>query len=273
MNAVTTILRKELRDSFRSRWLLAYAAAFSVLALGLSLAGSGGDSIGGQGFNRTTAGLINLCLLLVPLLALMVGADSIAGERERGTLITLLAQPISATELLVGKYLGLTLALWAAISLGFGIAGLAIAVVSPVSDIGHYAVFILLSAGLASTMLSLGVLISVLAGGRLKALALAVLAGFALVLFYDVGAISFAMAVSPSGRGLLVAVLGNPVEAVRILAILSIEPDLQLLGPLGAYMSEQVGVGPSTVILLLTLLAWTAIPFALAVGLFRRKDA
>ncbi len=267
------IARKEFRDALRSRWLIAYAVAFTALALALTLASSGGDSLGGQGFNRTTAALINLCLFLVPLLALMVGADSIAAEREKGTLLTLLAQPISSTELLAGKYAGLTAALWSAIALGFGAAGLAMAMVNPLSDVSHYLLFILLSGVLASAMLSIGVLISVVAGGRLKALAFAVLAGFALVLFYDIGAISFAVAVAPSGRSLLLTALANPVESVRILAIMSIESDLRLLGPLGSYMAEEVGVRTSTFVLAGALLFWALAPLGLAIDRFAHKDA
>jgi hypothetical protein len=100
-----------------------------------------------------------------------------------------------------------------------------------------------------------------------------VLAGFALVLFYDIGAISFAIAAAPSGRALLFTALGNPVEAVRILAIMSIEPDLQLLGPLGAYMSEEIGIRNSTLLLAGALLFWTVAPLVLAIDWFGRKDA
>ena len=50
-----------------------------------------------QAFGRTTATLMNLCLLLAPLVAVLMGAASIAGERERGTLEHLLAQPLSRT--------------------------------------------------------------------------------------------------------------------------------------------------------------------------------
>ena len=42
---------------------------------------------------------------------------------------TLLAQPLSTAELLIGKYLGLTVAVWAAVMLGFGMAGFLIALV------------------------------------------------------------------------------------------------------------------------------------------------
>jgi Cu-processing system permease protein len=273
VNATLIVLRKELRDAVQSRWLVAFAVAFMLVALAFSSIGSGGGGFAGQGFNRTTAGLINLSLLLVPLLALVLGAGSIAGERERGTLTTVLSQPLSTTELLLGKYLGLTIASWMAIAFGFGASGLVLALVAPLDDVSHYVLFILLSAGLSSAMLSLGMLVSVLTSSRVKALAVAVLAWFVLVLLYDLGAIGLALALNPSGRALVLPVIGNPVEAVRILAILSIQPDLQVLGPLGAYLTNSMGAVRAAVFLWVTLLIWIGAPLAIAIRVFNGQDA
>jgi Cu-processing system permease protein len=273
MNGTWVILKKELRDAVRSRWLVAFAVAFALVALAISQVQGSGGTLTQPGFNRTTAGLINLCMLLVPLLALVLGSGSIAGERERGTLATLLSQPISATELLLGKYLGLTLAVWLAIALGFGFGGLLIAFFGPLTDVGHYALFMVLAGVLAAAMLSVGLLISVLSDSRLKAMSLAILAWFVFVLFYDLGAIALLLSVSSSGETLLFAILGNPVESVRVLAILSLEPDMDVLGPLGAYMSDRFGITATALLLLATLAAWTALPLAAAATLFAGDDA
>lgn len=271
MNAIRTVARKELRDAATSRWLLGFAATFAVMALALSLAqGAGGES--GDGFTRTTAGLVNLCLLLVPLLALVLGAGAVAGERERGTLASLLAQPITSTELLIGKFLGLTLAIWAAVALGFGAAGLVIALVNPISAVGDYLQFVLLAAGLAATMLSVGMLVSVWSDGRMKAIGTALVLWFLFVLFYPLAAIGLALALSSSGETLLLAVVANPVEGARILAIVGLEPDLRVLGPLGAYLVNELGLVTTTVLLLGALAAWTAAPLALATRVFARQD-
>jgi ABC-type transport system involved in multi-copper enzyme maturation permease subunit len=273
MHEVNVILRKELRDAFRSRWLFAFAATFAALALTLSLVqGSAGD-LGDQGFNRTTAGLINLCLLLVPLLALILGAGGIAGERERGTLATLLSQPISPAQLVLGKYFGLVIAVWMAIALGFGSAGLVMALLSPVTDVNHYLLFVGLSAALAAAMLSLGLFISVFSDGRLKALSIAVVVWFLLVLLYDLGAVGLALSVSPSGRSLLVVVLGNPIECVRILAIMSLESDLDVLGPLGSYVTNEVGRGAGVALLSAALAAWVIVPLAATLRIASTRDA
>lgn len=269
---VVTVLRKELRDAIRSRWLTAFALTFAFVALALALVQQQGN-VGAQGFNRTTASLINLCLLLVPLLALLVGSGAIAGERERGTWATLLAQPISSTELLVGKYLGLLVGLWATIALGFGAAGAVMGLISPLAGMGQFFMFIGLSCVLASAMLSIGVLISVVAEGRVKALALAILAWFVFVLLYQFVAIGVALSVASSGRALVGAVLLNPVEAVRILAVMSLAPDFQVLGPLGAYMHFEIGIGRTIALLGAAIFVWCVAPVLCAAHLLRAQDA
>jgi Cu-processing system permease protein len=270
MNGIGAILGKEVRDAVHGRWLIAFAVTFGLVALMLAAVQQGGSGM--QGFNRTTASLVNLCLLLVPLLALILGAGAIAGERDRGTLATLLAQPISTTDLVIGKYAGLSIALWATVALGFGVAGLLMALVGPVTDIAQYGVFILLSGLLASAMLSIGMLISAVSDGRVKALALAVLVWFGLVLLYQLGAVGLALALSTSGRALVLASVLNPVEAVRILAVLSLEPDLQVLGPMGAYLHLELGTARSVALLAGATLTWAALPIAAAAFILRRLD-
>jgi Cu-processing system permease protein len=271
LTAAYPVLGKELRDAVRSRWLGAFAITFALVALLLAVVQQQGD-VGAQGFNRTTASLINLCLLLVPLLALILGAGAIAGERDRGTLASLLAQPMSAAELLLGKYLGLTVAIWMTVMLGFGVAGLLVALVSPLSGFGHYLFFIVLSGALASSMLSVGVFISVISDGRAKALAIAVLTWFVLVFLYQLAAIGVALALSSSGPSLVLATVLNPVEAVRILAVLTLEPDLRVLGPMGAYLHIELGTARSALLLSMAVVAWTVVPLLFAAALFRRQD-
>ena len=108
MSAVPIVAKKEIRDALSNRWLLAYCGLLALLALALSYLGQRNlGALGFENFSRTTASLLNLCLLLAPIMALTVGAGAIAGERERGTLTYLLSQPIERWELLLGKFVGL----------------------------------------------------------------------------------------------------------------------------------------------------------------------
>ena len=273
MHATWVIAKKELRDAVSGRWLFGFAATFALVAFAIANVNSAGGSFQDQGFNRTTAAMISLCTLLVPLLALVLGSVSVAGERERGTLATMLVHPVSTTEVLIGKYAGLTVAIWLSIALGFGAGGVLIGLTSPLADVTHYFVFMVLAAALASASLSVGVFLSVFCDSRLKALSLAILAWFALVFVYDLGAIAVLLSVSSSGETLTAAVLGNPVEAIRVLAIMSLEPDMEVLGPLGAYMADQFGVRASAFLLLGALAAWVVAPLLAATTLFAGDDA
>ncbi len=107
LRTTAILCAKEMRDARRNRWFLLYAVAFSILALALSyLSLAGAARVGFAGLGRTTASLINLVLLVVPLMGLTLGAAAIAGERERGQLLYTLAQPISVGEYLLGKFWG-----------------------------------------------------------------------------------------------------------------------------------------------------------------------
>src|SRR3989338_7008264 len=122
LSAVWTITQKEIRDSKRNWWFILISGLFAVLSLSFSLFGlSGLGSFGISGFGRTAASILNLVLLIVPLMGLLLGAMSIVGEREQGTLMTLLAQPVTPNEILLGKFFGTAAALIITLLLGFGL--------------------------------------------------------------------------------------------------------------------------------------------------------
>lgn len=273
MNAIATVARKEVRDALNSSWLLLYAAMFTALALGLSYLGERNlGSLGFENFSRTTASLLNLCLLLAPLVALALGSGAIAGERDRGTLTYLLAQPLDRWELLLGKYAGLAVSIGLATSAGFGVAGILIAINSSAMDAGTYLLFLGLVLALIVVMTGLGLAVSVVSASRVQALGLAMLIWFVAAFFFDLVLIGMVSATSLGGGGLLLALLANPIEVVRVLAIIQLEPDLQILGPFGSYLMERVGTTGASIILGSALVAWMAAPVALAAWLFETRE-
>jgi Cu-processing system permease protein len=273
MSPVVAIARNEVRGAARSTWLAAYTLIFAALALGLSYLGE--RNLGGLGFenfSRTTASLLNLCILLAPLVALLIGAGAIAGVRDRGTLSYLLAQPLDRWELLVGKYAGIALSIALATALGFGIAGVWIAFTTSSLAAGTYLLFIILVVALVCVMTGIGVLASAVSATRVQATSIAILTWIALVFIFDLVLIGAVSSTSLGGGGLLSLLLLNPVEIIRVLAIIHLEPDLQILGPFGAYILERFGVGGASVILGTALAAWVVAPVTLAAWLFSTRD-
>lgn len=274
MNAVWTIANKELHDAIRSRWLFLYGIAFAILALGISYLGERNlGNLGFENFSRTTASLINLCLLLVPLIALSMGAASIAGDQERGTLPYLLAQPLERWELLAGKFTGLVLSIGTATIAGFGLAGLFIAFYAATMDATTYLLLLGLMLALVAVMTGIGIVASVLSSSRSQAMAGALIVWFIAVLFFDLVLVGLVSGASLGGRGLLAGLLLNPVEIVRVLAIMHLEPDLTVLGPFGAYVMEDMGRGTATAVLLGALAVWVVAPMAIATWIFSDRRA
>lgn len=151
------ITEKELRESLRNRWFIVFTLAFGGLALLLSsLSQPSGAQIQLASYSRTAAGLVNLVLLFVPLIGLTLGATNLATDRETGALTYLLAQPLNRIEVLLGKYLGIACALLATLTLGFGVAGLAMATQGSIQDASSYLMTVGLAYLLALAMLSLG---------------------------------------------------------------------------------------------------------------------
>lgn len=271
MSRVTRIVaRKELRDALRNHWLQGYALLLGVLGVVVALAGqSGAAGLGMQTFGRTTASLTNLCLMLAPLVALMLGAAAIAGERDRGTLERLLAQPVDRSELLLGKHLGLLGSLLAATLAGFAPAALVIAGSTGVAGLLSYVLFPAISMLVIAALLGVGVLVSVRSAGGGQAQARAVFLWFVFVLLYDLLLVGTLMTASLKAWALGLLLLLNPVSAGRVLVVLALEADLYLLGPAGAWLVESLGAAGAGAALIGSLLAWSAISLALALRSFR----
>jgi Cu-processing system permease protein len=267
---VLVIARKEIRDSFRNRWLQLDAIAFAVLALSfsyISLAGSG--SYGFAGFGKTAAGLVNLVLLVVPLMAITIGAGTIAGDAERGSLAYLLAQPVSRAEVLFGKYLGLAGALSAALALGFGISGLVLAANGLTAEPEAYALLVFWALFLALAMLSVGFLVSVLSHKTSVAAGAAIFLWLTLAFLSDLGLMGGTIAFKLRVPELLGLAMLNPLQSFKLAVLRGLHSSLDVLGPAGIYAAQTFG-SKLEVLLAASLTAWVIAPLAASQFWFNR---
>jgi Cu-processing system permease protein len=269
---VLAITEKELREALRNRWFIVFTIAFAGLALALSaLIQPGRGQLHVASYSRTTASLINLVLLFVPLIGLTLGSANLAGDRETGALAYLLAQPVTRFEVLLGKYLGMAGALLATLTLGFGLAGVALAMQGSISDAGGYLVTVVLAYLLALAMLSLGFLMSVLAQKTAAALGGALFLWLFLVFIGDLGIMGTAVVTQmPISAVFFVAVV-NPLQMFKIASILTIQANVEVLGPAGIYASNQFGA-LLLPLLLIGMVFWIAVPLLGALTLFARQE-
>jgi Cu-processing system permease protein len=265
-----TIAMRELREAIRNKWLLIYTAGFALLAFALSRASQASAGYAGLGgFGRTAASLVNALLLFVPLLGLSVGAGALAGDRERGALIYLLAQPVSRAEVFFGKALGAGLAAAGALLAGFGLA----AIILAGGGAGDAAAFLGLAGFavlLALASLGLGFVISALTRKASTSMGAALLLWLALVFLSDIGLISATLIWRPTPAGLLAVLLVNPLQIFKLGAIYSLRATLDTLGPVGQYAVYRFGEALPWLLAGL-LAAWALASIGGAYWLFARK--
>ncbi|MEP0846341.1 MAG: ABC transporter permease subunit [Phycisphaerae bacterium] len=272
LRSLLVLAKKEIRDALRNRWFLLYAVCFAALSLGLaSVAMAGTGRTGLAGFGRTAATLINLVLLIVPLMALTIGAGAIAGERERGTLEALLSQPLTRHEVLLGKYLGLALSLLAALALGFGTTAVVLAFRGASTNSGQFAAIFVRSVLLAWAMLSVGFLVSAVCRRTSVALGVAIFLWLTLVFLGDLGLMGTALTLQLTPGELLGAALANPLQVFKVSAVSGLHRSLDLLGPAGLFASRTFG---DRLPLLLDglLAAWIVLPLLAAGLVFSRRS-
>ena len=269
LRTISTLAGYELRSSLRNRWFLLYALAFALLAValsGLSLTGAG--MFGFAGFGRTAASLINLVLLIVPLMGLTIGAQSLAAEREKGTLAYLLAQPVSRAEVLWGKFAGLGMALLAALLLGFGLSAGLIAWQGGMVHVRQFVALVGFSLLLALVTLSIGIFLSAWSRTSALAVGLALFAWLGLVFVGDLGLMGTAVAMKIDIRTLFALALVNPLQIFKIAAVDSLRASLEILGPAGIYATRTYG-SALTLLLIGILAAWILVALGAAYIRFR----
>jgi Cu-processing system permease protein len=275
MTMLRLIAGQELLLALRSRWTQIFAAVFAGLSLAVAASGyvlSGGHGV--QDFARTAVSLVHLVLLLVPLTSLLIGVLSLAPERGAAEL--LFSQPVARRTILIGKLLGLFQALVAAQALGFGAAGLVIFSQSGEEGLSAFVLVFLGSVALTAVFLGIAAMLSAAAIGRrrTRALAVALVVWFVAVVLFDVAALGVASLLpsGPASRVLIIAVLVNPVDAVRTGTLLGIEGVAAFGGASLALLRFTKGPSGAAALLGLSLVAWVVGPVTAAIGRLRRSD-
>lgn len=258
----TRIASYELRDVVRSRWLIAYGAFFLVVTDALlRFSGSGA---------RAILSLMNVVLFLIPLVTIVFGTMYLYHAREFVEL--LLAQPVRRRQLFAGLYLGLALPLALAF-LGGLLVPFAVHGVDETVQRGTLAALALSGVALTFVFTAIAMLITVRADDRVKGLGLAIGLWLLFAVLYDglvlLGLLVFAD--YPLEKPALALVMTNPIDLARVLLLLRFDVSA-LMGYTGAVFERFFGAASGSFLAAGALALWTAIPIALGVRAFQRKD-
>lgn len=229
MDKIVFVAAKEFQDALRNRWIMASALTFTFLSVTVVLIGSApAGALRATGFDVAIAGLSSLTVYFIPLIALMIAHDAIVDEVERGTMLLLLTYPISRLQIYLGNFLGHNLIVGCAILIGYGAAGLGIAILHGMNTSDLLSLVNLAGSSLllGGVFVSVGHFISIMSSERAMAIGIAIGAWLVIVIIYDLAL--FGMLVIDQNQ--LISeelfqflVMLNPADAFRSFNIAGIE--------------------------------------------------
>ena len=262
MNTAAKVLRFQLHDLVRNRWLLGYTIVLLGLTSALLWLGGGGE--------RAIVSLLDVVLILVPLASVMFGTLYLYNAREFIEL--LLAQPVGRPAMFTGLYAGLTLPLVGCFGLGIG---LPLLVSSATVSIPAQALVILLTTGVLLTLIFTAVafLLALRFEDRARGLgaALAVWLGFAVLYDGLVLLVVLAFGDYPLESPLLALTVLNPVDLGRVLLLLQFDI-AALMGYTGAVFQRFFGDALGMATAMVALFIWVVLPLTIGLRWFRRRD-
>ncbi|MFT6557679.1 ABC transporter permease [Sneathiella sp.] len=270
-----TLIFKEIKDSYRNRWVGTVILVMTALALVLSLIGSapvGTTSIGP--LTVTIVSLSSLSVFFIPLIALLLSYNSIVGEDERGTLLLLLTYPVSRTMVAIGKFIGQFVILSVAIIIGYCVAALTVILTGDVAFFEHdwyvFGKLIVSSVLLGAVFLGIGIFISSVMKESSTAAAAAIGVWLVFVVLFDLGLLGLLS--SPAATYLPDMVvkwvmLANPADAYRMFNLATSE-DTALLSGMAGLRSDQM-VLPE--VMFAVLVVWIIVPVVAFCTAFGRR--
>jgi len=274
MSAILTIAGRELREGVRNRWVLATTLVLAALALTLAFLGSTpAGTVKASPLAVTVVSLSSLSIFLLPLIALILTFDGIAGEAERGTLLLLLSYPVARWQIVLGKFLGHTAILAIATVVGYGSAGLAVGFTQDTGS-GGWAPYLAMMGSsilLGAAFAAIGTLVSALARERAVAGGIGIGLWLFFVIVFDMALLGILAADKSQSIGASTVpwlLMLNPADIYRFFNLTGFQNVSTFAGFAG--LGETVRMAPSAMLAALGL--WVAVPLGLAALAFQRRS-
>lgn len=261
MKVIFSVFKFVFLDNLKSLWALAYMLFIAVSTYALVFfTGS---------FTRSMVSIMNIIILIVPLVSTMMTAMYYFNKTD--FLFLLLAQPVKRVQAFLGLYLGVSVVLSLAVSVG-----LLLGAAFSGSQIENYTlIFILTIAGVLLSLIfsALSFLISVTTADKLKGVGFALFTWLFLAVIYDGLMLMYFIAFSeyPIEEHAIVLSLLNPIDLSRIFIMLQLDISA-LMGYSGAVFQNFFGNVKGSVISIAVMLAWVLVPIVLLIYKARKKD-
>jgi ABC-2 type transport system permease protein len=265
-----TLVRLELADALRSRWVVVTGGVYAVLFAAFIWLGLRENAVlGFTGLSRVVLNLANAVTLAVPLVALIATSPCIVRARQSGFFELMLTQPVRRSDWFISVIASrFAVVIGPLVVLCIG----ALAVGSFVDPSDRDLVPVVLrclatTAALAWAFVGVGLWVSSATHSPERATVLALVAWLVASALHDFALIGVLLRFKLPPVVVFTLAALNPAEAARIAILSGVDPDLSALGPVGFWIAN--ALGPR--IALFVGIAWPLIVGSLALWRASRR--
>lgn len=261
MKLMSKILRYEIHNTLRSKWIIIYT--FFFFFVGYALFAFSGD------VNKAFISLMNIVLFIIPIVSLIFGSIYLYNSRE--FIEMMLSQPIDRKSLFLGIYFGTSIPLSLAWLVGIVISFLLFAKSYTQVDGLYY----LGTIGVVLTFVftAIAFFVTVRQDDKAKGLGLLIMIWFLFAVIYDgiILLIVYYFQAYPLEKIMIGISILNPVDLARLIFLIKFNISA-LMGYTGAVFNNFFGSLLGIIISIFFLITWTVVPIILSMLFFNHKD-
>ncbi len=261
MRLMNKILRYEIHNTIRNKWVIIYA--FFFFFIGYALFAFSGD------VNKAYISLMNVVLIIIPIVSLIFGSIYLYNSRE--FIEMMLGQPINRKSLFLGIYLGTTIPL--SLTWAFGIFLPFLLFTNDYQLIDGLILLILIGITLTFIFTAIAFMIAIRQDDKAKGLGVLILIWLLLAVIYDgfVLLLVYYFEEYPLEKAMIVLSILNPIDLARILFMIKFNISA-LMGYTGAVFQKFFGSMLGVIVSILFLMIWVFIPIIFSTKSFNKKD-
>ncbi|WP_394138028.1 ABC transporter permease [Cytobacillus oceanisediminis] len=232
----------------------------------------GAGNVSQSAYNRSIAMLINLSLWLLPIICMILGANSIIADKENGRFSLYKTYQLSSGYYMASKFLSLALSMFIVMGVSYGLFGFIVSLAGNTFAAEIYQVLMLVNMLLILVFSAASLLVGAVSKTRMQGLSLALIFWSTVVFVYEfiifsvIDWIPYALKQS----GLFFLILLNPIESIRVWSISKLNSEY-VFGP-EYLMIEQWGTnGILTLSLILSIMIIIFITIGSSTQLLKRR--
>lgn len=261
MKLMNKILRYEIHNTIRNKWIIVYA--FFFFFVGYAMFAFSGDA------SKAYISLMNVVLIIIPIVSLIFGSIYLYNSREFVEMM--LSQPIDRKSLFLGIYFGTSIPL--SLSWVIGIILPFLLFSKSYQQFDGLLFLILIGAALTFVFTAIAFLVTIRQDDKAKGLGYLMMIWLLLAVIYDgiILLIVYYFQDYPLEKVMIGLSIVNPIDLARLIFLIKFNISA-LMGYTGTVFQNFFGSVLGIFISIFFLLIWIVMPIILSTKSFSKKD-